>query len=90
MPEEVKKIIIQVRAPIGRDPGNIEEGWYCVADGFVTLTDEHGKPVSGAPKRHLDPNGDARLIACALLRQHRRGRTAVSKSFNRPLQYGRD
>jgi len=28
---EVKKITIQTRAPTGRDPGAVEEGYYCVA-----------------------------------------------------------
>jgi hypothetical protein len=58
---EVKKITIQTRAPTGRDPGAVEEGYYCVADGFVVLTDADGKPIIGAPKRYLDPGGDARL-----------------------------
>ena len=84
---EVKKITIQTRAPTGRDPGAVEEGYYCVADGFVVLTDADGKPIIGAPKRYLDPGGDARLIACVLLRQQRRGRTMASRSFHRPLNY---
>jgi hypothetical protein len=33
-------------------------GWYCVVDGFVTLTDASEKPIS--PKRHL--GADARLL----------------------------
>jgi hypothetical protein len=35
-------------------------GWYCVVDGFVTLTDANEKPIS--PKRHLGADGDARLL----------------------------
>ena len=52
MPNDIHKIIIQTRAPRGNDPGKIAEGWYCVADNFVVLTDSEGKPVSDA-KRHL-------------------------------------
>jgi len=52
---EVKKITIQTRAPTGRDPRAVEEGYYCVADGFVVLTDADGKPIIG------EPNGQSPL-----------------------------
>jgi len=89
MPDDVHKITIEVPRPRGGDPGAVEEGYYCVADQHVVLTDANGRPISGAPKHYLDPGGDARF-ACVLLRQLRRGRTSASKSFNRPLNYGRD
>jgi hypothetical protein len=85
MPNDIHKIIIQTRAPRGNDPGKIAEGWYCVADNFVVLTDSEGKPVGDA-KRHLGPDGDARLIACRLLRQRENARSSNS-SFSGPIQY---
>jgi hypothetical protein len=86
MSDEVHKIIIQTRAPRGKDPGKIAEGWYCVnADNFVVLTDMEGRPVGDA-KRHLGPGGDARLISSRLLRQHQNARSS-SGTFAGPIRY---
>jgi hypothetical protein len=41
--DEVHKITIQTRAPKGFDPGKVAIGHYVTVDGFVVLTDEHGK-----------------------------------------------
>jgi hypothetical protein len=57
-----------------------------VSASSVVLTDDQGKPIGDA-KRHLNPNDDPRLIACAMLRQ-RSGRSRGS-SFNRPISYPR-
>ena len=45
---------------VGRD--EVVEGWYCVADSHVVLTDADGKALG--TKRHLNAGDDARLIAC--------------------------
>jgi hypothetical protein len=66
---DVHKLTLQVRAPKGHFPGEVVEGWYCVADNYVVLTDAAGKPTG--TKRELNPGGDARLIACRLIRQRR-------------------
>jgi hypothetical protein len=71
MTDEVKKLTIQVRPPRGTFPGEVVEGFYCVVDGSVVLTDESGKPI-GADKRHLSPGEDARLVACRMVRARRR------------------
>jgi hypothetical protein len=71
MSDEVKKITIQLRAPRGRDAGKIAVGHYCVVEGYVVMTDENGKPT-GDGTRLLNKDGDARLIACAMLRSSRR------------------
>ena len=88
MSEEVKKITIQLRAPRGRDGGKVAIGHYCVADGFVVLCDENGKPT-GDGKRLLNEGGDARLIACALLRSSRRygNSRPAGFGFNDRLDY---
>jgi len=81
---DVHKITIQARQPKGLFPGRIEIGYYCVADGHVVLTDENGKPT-GEEKRYLNPGGDAKLIACSMLRARRRSRATVSGFSDRIL-----
>jgi hypothetical protein len=56
-----------------------------VSASSVVLTDEQGKPIDDA-KRPILKGEDARLIACAMLRQRSRA-TAKSRSFNRPIHY---
>jgi hypothetical protein len=82
---DVHKVIIQTRAPRGKHPGTVIEGYYRVAEDHVVLCDELGKP-SGT-RRQLDPGGDARLIACRMLRK-RQGASGPA-NFNRPIQYPR-
>jgi hypothetical protein len=84
---DVHKITIQVRAPRGSFAGEIAEGWYVVADGAVVLTDEKGKPIGEAKRQH-NPGGDARLIACSMLRARRRNRRSLL-DFSAPIQYQR-
>jgi hypothetical protein len=81
---DVQRIVIQTRAPKGNDPGKVAEGWYCIADGAVVLTDAAGKPV-GDERHHLSPGGDARLVACRMLR--RRDKAREPSGFNGRLQY---
>jgi len=82
---EVHRIVIQTRAPRGKDPGKVAEGFYCVVDGYVILTDEAGKPT-GDSKHYLDSDGDARLIACRILRR-RQNASGSSGSFAGPIRY---
>jgi hypothetical protein len=86
MSDEVKKVTVQIKAPRGTFPGLVEEGWYVVFENNVILTNHDGKPIAGVPKRHIGPDGDARLIACLMVRNNRKGRASVS-GFNRPLSY---
>jgi hypothetical protein len=88
MPDEVKKITIQLRAPSRRDPGGaVETGYYVFVEGNVVLTDEQGRPLGGEDtKRFIGPDGHAHNVACTMLRQRTRG-IARSRSFNRPLNY---
>jgi hypothetical protein len=85
MSEDVHRIVIQTRAPKGNDPGKIAEGWYCIADGAVVLTDEAGRPI-GDSKHHLDPGGDARLVACRMLRRRQNARSSGG-DFSGPIRY---
>jgi hypothetical protein len=85
MSNDVHRITIQLRRPSGKDPGKIAEGWYCVnADSFVVLCDAAGKPL-GSEKHHVDPDGDARLIACRMLRRH--ANSSKPSGFNDRLIY---
>jgi hypothetical protein len=81
---EVKKISIQIRPPKGTFTGEIAEGWYVVFENNVILTDQDGKPLG--PKRHMEPSGDAHLLACLMVRNNRKGRASVS-GFNRRISY---
>jgi hypothetical protein len=86
MSDVVRRITIQLRAPKGTDAGKIAIGHYVVnADNFVVLCDENGKPT-GTEKHHLDPGGDARVVACRMLRRHQNAKGS-SGDFNRPLRY---
>jgi hypothetical protein len=67
---DVHKVTIQVRAPRGNFHGEVAEGWYCVVDGYLVMTDAAGKPVDGE-KHTLAPGQDARLLACRLVRGRR-------------------
>ena len=80
---DVHKVTIQIRPPKGNFPGKIAEGYYCVVDGYVVLTDANGKPI-GSEKRQID-GGDARLIACRMVRSNE-SRASVN-GFNRPISY---
>jgi hypothetical protein len=86
MPDDVQRITIELQRPSGSFPGRVEVGHYVVVEGGVVLTDEKGKPIGDA-KRPILKGEDARLIACAMLRQ-RSGRNRGS-SFNRPISYPR-
>jgi hypothetical protein len=79
------KITIEVQRPRGSFPGRVEIGWYEVVDRHVVLTDENGRPVGD--KRYLNPGADARLIACAMLRQRSRGSRSSRSGFNRQISY---
>jgi hypothetical protein len=64
---------------VGRD--EVVEGWYCVADGHVVLTDADGKALG--TKRHLNAGDDARLIACRMVRERRRNSPTASEFSDR-------
>jgi hypothetical protein len=85
MSDEVRKVTIQIRAPKGKFPGEVAEGWYVVFENNVILTDQDGKPIPGAAKRSVGPGDDAHLIACRMVREGRGGR--ASSDFNRRLIY---
>jgi hypothetical protein len=59
----------------------VVEGWYCVADGHVVLTDADGKALG--TKRHLNAGDDARLIACRMVGERRRNSPTVSEFSDR-------
>jgi len=86
MSDDVHKIVIQTARPRGTFAGRVMEGYYCVADNYVVLCDESGKPT-GDGKRTLNPGGDARLIACALLRSSRRYGNSRPQGFNDRILY---
>jgi hypothetical protein len=79
---DVHKVMIQVRAPRGNFHGEVAEGWYCIVDGYLVMTDQGGKPVD-SEKHHLQPGQDARLLACRLVR----GRRTGPRGFSDKLVY---
>ena len=84
MSDEVRKVTVQIRPPKGTFPGEVAEGFYCVVEGHVVLTDETGQPVSGAAKHYLASGEDARLIACRMVRNNRKGRSPFGTG---PIRY---
>jgi hypothetical protein len=83
---DVYKLTLQVRAPRGRDPGKVQIGYWCIADRCVVLCDENGRPIDGE-KRPINPGGDPKLIAVAMMKARRRSSASGSGGFNRPLHY---
>jgi len=81
---DVHRLILQVRAPRANFPGEVVEGYYCVVDNAVVLTDSEGKPING-DKHQLAPGQDARLLACRLVR--RRRSSGAPRGFNDRLIY---
>jgi hypothetical protein len=79
---DVHKVTIQVRAPKGNFPGEVAEGWYCIVDNAVVMTDADGKPID-AEKHPLASGQDPRLLACRLLRRRRTG----PRGFNDKIEY---
>lgn len=83
---EIKTVWFQTRSPRDGDQGEVEAGFYSVADDMVTMRDDKGVPT-GKTQR-LGPGEDARQIAGRLARAawvKARGET----DFNRPLGYAR-
>ncbi len=79
-------ITIQLKRPREDDPGVVDEAWFVVEDGLVTLTTRDGDPLHGEfvcskPK----PNETAREAAARLLRSRSRSRS--SRPFSRVLRY---
>ena len=85
MSDEVRKVTIQIKAPRGTYGGEVAVGHYCIVEGAVVMTDEHGKPT-GADRRVILPGEDAHLIACRMVRSGRKVQASVA-GFNRPLVY---
>ncbi len=86
MTDDVHKITLQTKRPAGSFPGAVEHGHYVVADGFVVLTDADGQPTSD--KRLLNPGGDPKLIAMAMIKARRRN-SGSPVGFNDKLLYKR-
>ena len=84
MTDEVKKVKLQVRPPKGMFPGEIVEGWYCVVDNAVVLTDAAGKPID-SEKHQLAPGQDAGGLACRLIRARRN--SGAPRGFNDRIIY---
>jgi hypothetical protein len=84
---EVKKITLQVRAPKGQFPGEIVQGYYCLVEGCLVMTDADGKPIDNE-KHQLAPGQDAHLLACRLVRRRRTGPRGFSDKLIYPkLKY---
>jgi hypothetical protein len=90
---EVKFVIITISNPTSSNPmGVVEEGWYTVDGGKVTLTTCNGTPLYDQRNKQysvkLKQGDDPRNVAAKLTRQwtstKRRG-----SDFSRPINYPR-
>jgi hypothetical protein len=79
-----QKVATHTKRPL--EGGQLEAGYYSVADGVATMRDENGKPTG--KEWRLGPGDDARQIASRLARQAWEKRVGTS-DFNRPLDYAR-
>lgn len=93
---KVERVTVQLRRPVGTDPGEVAEGFYTIRDGVLTMVNKLGGPLVdkndqpvGKPCK-LGPNDSADAIARVLTKQIRRqilGMTATEESFSRKLRY---
>jgi hypothetical protein len=81
----VRGIVISTRNadPKTGDPGSCEIGHYAVADGYVLMCDENGRPMGAKEKLIGEP---AERVAGRLLREAWLKRVTES-DFNRPISY---
>jgi hypothetical protein len=82
---EIKHVWFQTRRPVNAaDLGEIDVGFYSVADGVLTMHDADGKPTG--KEQRLGEGDDAKMIACRLAKEAWfKGRG--DGGFNRPLGY---
>ena len=95
MRDDVKRVTIMLRRPGGEDMGAVEEGYFIVNRGEVTLTDAAGEPLERASpirrkkitwSRKVAKDGDAHRVAKQLLwALHKM--TKSSTKFGRPIYY---
>jgi len=81
---EIKTVWIQTMAPIGRDPGEVEIGYYTVEDGFVQMCKEDGRPIG----KRVALNGENPERVAGRLTREAWMKRARESTFNRPLNYG--
>jgi hypothetical protein len=86
-PAEIKSVWFQTRAPRDKnDLGEIDLGYYSIADGVLTMHEKDGKP-SGKVHR-LAPDDNPRALASRFAWQAWRSGLGIG-DFNRPLGYAR-
>jgi hypothetical protein len=95
MRDDVKKVTILLVRPHGEDMGAVEEGFYIVQRGEVTLTDAAGGPLARASpirrkkitwSRKVAKDEDAHRVAKQLLwALHKMAKS--STKFDRPIYY---
>ncbi len=85
--DQIFRITPQVKAPRGKFPGKVIEGYYRIIDNAIAFTDAGGKPLDNE-RRPISPDDDHRLIACSLLKR-RRSDSSLVKGFNDRLVYPR-
>ncbi len=82
---EIKCAWFQTRPPHGdQDCGEVEAVCYSVADGVLTVCDEHGRPIGTV--HHLRDGEDPKATAVRLARASWI-KSAGTSDFNRPLNY---
>jgi len=97
---EIHQVSIQIRRPMGNDPGEVEAAFYTVEGDVIVLTDRAGEPLvrqqsiprrRGAPaplqryERKLKPGENVEWAAKELL-MTKRTASKRGSDFNRPLR----
>lgn len=83
---EVVRIFTQVRAATDGDPGEVEENYFTLVEGQLTITDRRGKAIEGI-KPHVMRDGDQPHSIARALVNATRGKRLGLTDFNRPLGY---
>jgi hypothetical protein len=73
---DVHRIVVQLSAPKGSDPGRVTTGYYTVEDSVLTMTDASGVPIRRSSgdffTRKLEPDENPRKWAGIYTKEIRR------------------
>lgn len=84
-PPEIKAAHFQRRAPQGKDPGEIDLGYYSITDGVLTMHRESGEPTGTVHRLASGDNPYAVASRFAWLEwRNKQG----DGDFSRRLEYG--
>lgn len=89
----METVYIQIRAPLGSDPGRVLEGRYNIVGDTVILVDRTGKALTSDDQKYsrkLTAGDNAKQVAAQLLRAHHNAaRSSSPRGFNGKLSYSK-